>query len=535
MIVSPHVLAAIRQPAVVYRPEGIVEAANDLAEALAGAPLEGMTPADVLACVSIRHRDGTPLLPNELPAARALRGEEVVDLPLDITTADGRTVRVLATASPVRNSDAIAGVLSVWQDVTALVAGQALGARSEAGARQNEELAAADAVAVERQRLFTVLEALPVAICLLTPDYGIAFANRTFRETIGASEGRPCYEACFGLPAPCPFCESFRVLETGEPHRWEVALPNGRILEANDLPFIDADGTPMVLEMDRDITDQRRVEAALREANLALDERVRRRTAELEVANVHLRTEIGERERAERELQRYVGRLARSNEELQRFAYVASHDLQEPLRSIVSFSQLLERRCRGKLDADADEYIDFIVEGGNRMQRLIRDLLRVSRVETQAKEPVPTDAARAAREALAVFNGQLGEIGGSVTIEPLPTVMADAAQLEQVFANLVGNAIKYRKPDVPLEVTVSAERTNGMVAFAVSDNGIGIEAEYFDRIFEMFRRLHTHDQYEGTGIGLAVVKRIVERHGGTVRVESTPGQGSTFSFTLPAA
>jgi PAS domain S-box-containing protein len=238
---------------------------------------------------------------------------------------------------------------------------------------------------------------------------------------------------------------------------------------------------------------------------------------------------------SERALESYMDDLQRSNEELQRFAYVASHDLQEPLRSIVSFSQLLERRYRGKLDQDADEYIAFIVDGGNRMQRLIQDLLTLSRIETLAGEPVPVDAGRAVMDALVAFNGQVRELGGTVTVGPLPTVRTDPRQLEQVFANLVGNAIKYRREGVPLEIRIAAKRTNGMVEFSVADNGIGIEEQYYDRIFEMFRRLHTHDKYSGTWIGLAVVKRIVERCGGTIRVESRPGEGSTFFFTLPAA
>jgi light-regulated signal transduction histidine kinase (bacteriophytochrome) len=227
--------------------------------------------------------------------------------------------------------------------------------------------------------------------------------------------------------------------------------------------------------------------------------------------------------------------LQRSNEELQRFAYVASHDLQEPLRSIISFSQLLERRYKGQLDQDADEFIGFIVEGGLRMQRLIMDLLQLSRVETKARPLAPTDAGEVVRDALRLMETAIREAGATVEVGPMPTVMADAAQLAQVVTNLVGNAIKYRRPDVPALVRVSAEREGGHWRFAVQDNGIGIEAEYFDRIFVIFQRLHTRDEYEGTGIGLAVVKRIVERHGGRIGVESKPGEGATFFFTLIAA
>ncbi|MEN6343129.1 MAG: MEDS domain-containing protein [Methanospirillum sp.] len=245
--------------------------------------------------------------------------------------------------------------------------------------------------------------------------------------------------------------------------------------------------------------------------------------------------DVTEIRRADAAMEAYAAELARSNEELQRFAYVASHDLQEPLRSIVSFSQLLERRYKGKLDPDADEYIRFIVDGGTRMQHLILDLLQVSRVETQAKPLAPTDAGEVVADAMRSLDAPLRESEATVEVGDLPTVMADAAQLEQVFVNLIGNAIKYRRPEVAPSIRISARPAGGMWEFAVADNGIGIGAEYFDRIFQMFQRLHTHDEYEGTGIGLAVVKKIVERHDGTVRVESTPGEGSTFFFTLAAA
>jgi PAS domain S-box-containing protein len=245
--------------------------------------------------------------------------------------------------------------------------------------------------------------------------------------------------------------------------------------------------------------------------------------------------DISKLRESERALASYMDDLKRSNEELQRFAYVASHDLQEPLRSIVSFSQLLERRYKGQLDQDADEFIAFIIEGGNRMQRLIEDLLQLSRVETTAKPLVPTDAGEVVSDALRLMETSIREAGATVSVGELPTVRADAAQLARVVTNLVGSALKYRRPDVPPEVRISAERAGAFWRFAVKDNGIGIENEYFDRIFIIFQRLHTRDEYEGTGIGLAVARKIVDRHGGKVWVESMPGEGSTFSFTLPAA
>ncbi len=253
------------------------------------------------------------------------------------------------------------------------------------------------------------------------------------------------------------------------------------------------------------------------------------------IGSVETLQDVTERKLAEDARQRYAERLEQSNEELERFAYVASHDLQEPLRSIVSFSQLLERRCKGQLGQDADDYIGFIIEGGNRMQALIQDLLDFSRVESAARPLEPTDAGEVVGAVVRSMDAALAEADATVTVGGMPLVMADAVQLERVFSNLLGNAIKYRRPDVPLEVAIAARRTDGMWEISVRDNGIGIEAEHHDRIFEMFRRLHTHDEYGGTGIGLAVVKKIVERHGGRVRVESTPGEGSTFFFTLPAA
>jgi PAS domain S-box-containing protein len=236
--------------------------------------------------------------------------------------------------------------------------------------------------------------------------------------------------------------------------------------------------------------------------------------------------EIAERKQAEAVLARYAAELERSNQELEQFAYIASHDLQEPLRTVTSYVQLLEMYYKGQLDAAADEYIAFAVDGAARMHALIKGLLDYSRVNTDGAPFRPTDCQVVLDHALADLQASIEESGATVTYDPLPTVMADAAQLGRVFQNLVGNAIKFRS-DRPPEIHIGAEGRDGRSAwlFSVRDNGIGIEPEYAEHIFLIFKRLHTRDEYPGTGIGLAMCKRIVERHGGQIWVESHPGQG----------
>jgi signal transduction histidine kinase/DNA-binding LacI/PurR family transcriptional regulator len=248
------------------------------------------------------------------------------------------------------------------------------------------------------------------------------------------------------------------------------------------------------------------------------------------IANARLydqaQREIAERKQAQAE-------LARSNAELEHFAYVASHDLQEPLRMVKSYLQLIERRYAGQLDEDADEFIAFAVDGAERMQALINDLLQYSRVTTHGKPFAPTDCTAVLDHALANLKVAIEESGAVVTHDSLPTVLADDVQLTQLLQNLVGNAIKFHKPDTPPQVHVGVEREDGEWLFSVQDNGIGIEPQHFERIFLIFQRLHSREEYEGTGIGLAVCKKIVERHGGRIWVESEPGKGSTFTFTMP--
>ncbi len=242
--------------------------------------------------------------------------------------------------------------------------------------------------------------------------------------------------------------------------------------------------------------------------------------------------DITTRKKAESQLLKNVEELNRSNEELAQFAYIASHDLQEPLRMVASYTQLLSRRYKGKLDADADEFIAFAVDGASRMQRLIQDLLAYSRVGTKGKDLFATASDVALQRALTNLRGAIQESGALVTYEALPTVMADDVQLVQLFQNLVGNAIKYQSAGVP-KVHVSAARNDGKKwIFSVQDNGLGIDPRYFKKIFGMFQRLHKREEFAGTGIGLAICKKIVERHGGKISVDSGPGEGSTFRFAL---
>jgi len=249
---------------------------------------------------------------------------------------------------------------------------------------------------------------------------------------------------------------------------------------------------------------------------------------------VALAIAAAERRKTEQALAERVVELARSNAELEQFAYVASHDLQEPLRMVSSYVALLDRRYRGKLDPEADKHIAYAVEGAKRMRGLIKDLLLFSRAGRVGQQPAPVDAGRAAEAARANLRGLIEETGASVTIEPLPKVLGWESQLVRVFQNIIENGIKYRGKDIP-RVSVGADRHGAEWVFRVKDNGIGIDSKYFEKIFRIFQRLHDRKAYAGSGIGLAIAKRIVEHHGGRIWVESAPGQGSTFYFTAKGA
>jgi PAS domain S-box-containing protein len=243
--------------------------------------------------------------------------------------------------------------------------------------------------------------------------------------------------------------------------------------------------------------------------------------------------DISERKRAEGRLLSAVEELKRSNDELEHFAYVASHDLQEPLRMVASYTELLAKRYKGRLDSDADDFIAFAVDGSNRMQRLINDLLAYSRAGANAKPPGRISSEAALQTALTNLRATIAQSNAVVTHDSLPSVTMDDTQLTQVFQNLIGNAVKYRGAEAP-RVHISAISTTGTEwIFSVRDNGLGIEPQYFEKIFVLFQRLHGRGEFAGTGIGLAICKKMLERLGGRIWVESEASNGSTFHFAVP--
>jgi signal transduction histidine kinase len=293
--------------------------------------------------------------------------------------------------------------------------------------------------------------------------------------------------------------------------------------EGLDIPLIIVTGSlgdvPAVECIKQGATDY-----VLKDGLARLSISVRRALAEKRLREDH--------KRAQQELARKIEELARSNRELEQFAYVASHDLQEPLRMVATYAQLLAEKYRGKLDDKADKYIEYAVDGALRMQTLIKDLLQFSRIGRRGTERTHIDCNTAVQQVIKNLQGAIQESGAIVTHDHLPTVVADSSELLQLFQNLIGNAVKFRGPETPV-IRLRAERQRGEWQFAVSDNGIGISPEHAEAIFIVFKRLHTRAEYAGNGIGLSICRKIIEHHGGRIWVESEPGQGATFKFTLP--
>jgi len=282
----------------------------------------------------------------------------------------------------------------------------------------------------------------------------------------------------------------------------------------------------------RDITERKRTDEEIQHLNNELE----RRNKELETQTVELQRARDELEaRVSERTEQLAGAnqiLERSNIELQQFAYIASHDLQSPLRSISGFVQLLKLEYEGKFDEQADEWIRRTVQAIAQMQTMIRDVLAYSRVDSRSRPFAPTPFLDVFNDAMALLKSSIDDAGGQVICSVLPVVMGDRSQLVQLMQNLIGNGLKYHG-DKPPHVHVSAEHNGNEWIFSVRDNGIGIDPKYSERIFEIFKRLHDQREYPGTGIGLAVCRRVVTRHGGRIWLESEPGPGSVFRFTLP--
>lgn len=734
-------IEASLDPLVTISPEGKITDVNDATEDATGVPRSQLIGTDFSNYFTEPDLAGSGY-------RRVLSEGLVRDYPLTIRHVSGRTIDVLYNAVVYKNEmGETQGVFAAARDVTV----------QKQAARELKE--ASEALEFERRRFREVLDMLPAYVVLLTPDYRVPFANRFFAERFGTSNGRHCYEYLFGRNEPCEVCESFTVMRTHEPHRWEWTGPDGRNYDISDFPFTDADGSPLILEMGIDITERKQAEAELAKYRHHLEELVQQRTAQLEAANAQLEAvfnvvnvgmllvnehgvvkrvnntlarwvgrglptsgecqpgdivgcvhalaapkgcgtthychgcpirnafesvlrsgnpvhdieteaaisldgketrlwlevsadpvildgkrnvilamsnvtarkhaekaierlasfprlnphplaevdlegqvqyvnpaaerllpdlqqaglahpwladwesvtlalrnsdsrlsvrevtvgetryqqtihyvkeierirlyglDITDRKRAEEALARSADQLKRSNEELEQFAYVASHDLQEPLRVVTGYVQLIERKYKDQLDADANQFFLYIVDGVARMQQLITDLLNYSRVGSRGAAFSRTDMQMVLGRALANLKSVIDETGAIITCDPLPIVHGDETQLAQVLQNLIGNGIKFRG-DRPPQIHISVRRHANHWEFAVRDNGIGIDKQYWDQIFVIFQRLHTRRQYPGTGIGLAICKRIVERHGGRIWLESEPGQGTTFRFTL---
>jgi PAS domain S-box-containing protein len=559
-----HTMAnAIPQLAWIAQPDGYVYWYNERWYSYTGTTPEQM---EGWGWQSVHDPEVLPQVLDQWKAALAMG--QVFDMEFPLRGADGTFRQFLTRGFPLK--DAAENVLQWFGTNTDITDRK----KAEMALREIESnRRVTEAIETERLRFFKILETLPIMICLLTSDYHVNFANQSFKEKFGESYGRCCYDYCFGRTEPCEFCESYKVLETGQPHYWEVNFPDGSVIEAHDFPFTDVDGSPMILEMDIDVTESRKAEEKIRLSNVynrslieaSLDplvtigpdgkitdvneateqvtgysrdeligtdftnyftESVKAKEVyqevfkeglisdyELEIkhkdgsiipvlynASVYkdesgkvigvfaAARDITTLKKAEEMLKLNLEELARSNEELEQFAYISSHDLQEPLRMITSYLQLLQRRYQGNLDDKADKYIHFAVDGASRMQNLINDLLEFSQVAKSTREPETVNSEFILNQVQSDLKVMIKEYKATISHDPLPDILVDSSQMIRLFQNLITNGIKFNRDDPP-KIHVSAERKANEWVFSVQDNGIGIDPQYSERIFEIFKRL----------------------------------------------
>ncbi len=359
-------------------------------------------------------------------------------------------------------------------------------------------------LARERQRFFDVLETLPVMICLMTPDHHVPFSNRAFREKFGESGGRRCYEYCRGATEPCDFCQSFRPLKTGQPHRWELVLADGEsIIDAYDLPFKDMDGSPLILEMDMDITGRRRAEESLR--------------------------------RTEEALRAYSSELEAANREVESFSYTVSHDLRAPLRKMDGFSEILLQDYADRLDDTGRDYLKRIRNASQTMAQLIDGMLKLASISRADLRLDRLDLSRIAEAIIRDLRAAEPDRRVESVIQPGVRVVGDGQLLRILMNNLLENAWKYTSGRQDARIEFGTNRQRGNLVCFVRDNGIGFDHKYAGKLFQPFQRLHTSGAYAGSGIGLAIARRVVQRHGGHIWAEARPDLGASFHFVLGTA
>ncbi len=349
-----------------------------------------------------------------------------------------------------------------------------------------------------------VLEMLPVYLILLSPDYHVPFANRFFRERFGESHGKRCFEYLFGRTEPCEVCETYKVLKTMTPLEWRWTGPDGRNYHIFDYPFTDEAGTTLVMEVGIDITEHEQAREELRKARDGLEQRVAERTAELEAAN----------------------------RELEAFSYSVSHDLQAPLRALDGFSEALLEDYGAALDPTAKDYLGRIRTSSQNMGQLIDSLLRLSRVTSGELHRATVDLSEMATTIAAQLKASEPARSAIFDIAPGVTDEGDSQLLRRVLDNLLGNAWKFTVRRQPARIEFGSVVRDGKTAYFVRDNGVGFNMAYANKLFQPFQRLHSSSEFPGTGIGLAIVQRIIRRHGGSVWAEGEVDKGATFYFTL---